>query len=96
MTLNGVVREFQWTYPHCYIQLLVTDSNGQQKEWAIESGTPSLSMHLGWSKESIKAGDKVTIELSPDARRISGRNAALTVTTPDGKVLHGAAAKCES
>jgi len=52
MTLNGVVREFQWTYPHCYIQLLVTDSNGQQKEWAIESGTPSLSMHLGWSKEA--------------------------------------------
>jgi hypothetical protein len=91
MTLQGVVRDFQWSNPHCYIQLLVSDANGQQKEWAVETGTPSLSTHLGWNKDSVKAGDKVTVVLSP-MRDGSAAGTLRTVTLPNGKVLPGAAA----
>ena len=91
VTVNGVVREFQWSNPHCYIQLLVTEGNGQQQEWSIESGTPSLSTRLGWSKNSLKTGDKVTVVLFP--MRDGTRAGTLrTITLHNGEVLRGVAA----
>ena|SRR5579864_4246350 len=94
LTLTGVVREFQWSNPHCYIQVLVTDA-GVQREWAIESGTPSLSSRFGWSKDSVKAGDKVTIVISP-MRDGSPAGTLRTITLPGGKVLRGAAANVKT
>ncbi|MDB6007982.1 MAG: hypothetical protein JWL65_232 [Gammaproteobacteria bacterium] len=94
-TLNGVVREFQWSNPHCYIQLLIAGADGQQQEWSIESGTPSLSTRLGWSKDSVKAGDKVTVVLSP--MRDGTRAGTLrTITLQNGKILRGAAANVKT
>ena len=90
VTLTGEVREFQWSNPHCYIQVLVSDANGQ-REWSIESGTPSLSSRFGWTKESVKAGDKVTIVLAP-MRDGTPAGTLRTITLPNGKVLRGAAA----
>jgi len=75
--------------------LLVTDASGQQVEWSIESGTPSLSTTLGWAKDSVKAGDRVTVVLSP--MRNGGHAGTLdTLTLPNGKVLRGAAANVKT
>jgi hypothetical protein len=95
VTLTGTVRQFQWTNPHCYIQLLVSDTDGHQVEWSIESGTPSVSASLGWNKNSVKAGDKVTVVLSP--MKSGGRAGTLsTITLPDGQVLRGVAANVKT
>jgi len=90
LTLTGEVRDFQWSNPHCYIQLLVADAGGQ-REWSIESGTPSLNARSGWTKGSVKPGDKVTIVVSPMR---DGTSAATlrSITLASGKVLQGPAA----
>src|SRR5690606_39669391 len=65
LTIQGKVKEVQWTNPHSYIQLLVTDAYGKQVEWSVEIGSPSLNINMGWRKDSVVAGDDVTMLLSP-------------------------------
>lgn len=90
-TLVGTVRAFQWGNPHTFIQLLVRDGNGQNKEWAIEGGTPASLSGMGWTKQTLKAGDRVSVTIAP--LRDGGPGGTVkSVTLPDGKVLNGMAA----
>jgi hypothetical protein len=85
-TLEGVVREFQWTSPHAWIQLLVPDGAGGEKEWSIECGAPGMLARTGWTSHRLKAGDKVTLIVHPI--RTGGLSASLVkVTLADGTVL---------
>jgi hypothetical protein len=88
--LTGTVRAFQWTNPHSFIQVLVADAQGVQHEWSIECGTPTQMAMTGWSKDSLKRGDKVTISISPLRDGTNG-GTLRTATLADGKVLRGAA-----
>jgi hypothetical protein len=63
-TLRGTVKAFQWTNPHCWIQLLVA-SNHDPDEWSIEMGSPSQLFKGGWRPATLKVGDKVTIVVHP-------------------------------
>jgi len=65
LTVEGVVREFQWTNPHCWIRLVVTDNAGKQVEWNIEGQSPNALVRSGWSRDSIKTGDKATVVIHP-------------------------------
>lgn len=84
--VTGTVREFQWTNPHCYIQLLVRNAAGRDEEWSIEMGAPMHLFGRGWTPRTLKPGDRVTVRLAPLR---NGRNGGelLTVTTADGKPL---------
>jgi Family of unknown function (DUF6152) len=64
-TLNGTIKELQWTNPHIWIQVLVGDPAGKVVEWSIEGGSPNNLARKGWSRNSIKAGDKVAIVIHP-------------------------------
>lgn len=86
MTLEGTVKEFQWTNPHTWIQLLVTGADGKVTEWSIEGGSPNGLRRQGWRAESIKAGDKVSVVIRPLKSGEPG-GALVSVTLPDGKVL---------
>lgn len=88
--LKGVVKEFQWTNPHSWIQLLVTDEKGATTEWSIETGAPNLNVRHGWKKTDLKPGDKVTLVIYP-IRDGSAHGTLATATLPDGRVLDGAA-----
>ena len=90
ITLTGVVKEFQWTNPHSWIQLLVTDEKGSTTEWAIETGAPNLNVRNGWKRTDLKPGDKVTLVIYP-IRDGSAHGTLANVTLPDGRVLDGAA-----
>src|SRR5215475_2340209 len=48
MTLEGVVKEFQWTNPHSWILMTVNNAQGQAEQWAIEMGGPSGLARQGW------------------------------------------------
>lgn len=65
MTLTGTVREFQFTNPHCYIQLLVPEANGAEEEWSIELGAPAHLLRGGWKAKTLKPGDKITVIVNP-------------------------------
>lgn len=84
--LTGTVREFQWTNPHCYIQLLVKNAKGVEEEWSLEMGAP---MHLyanGWRPRTVKPGDRINVTIHP--LRNGGRGGEIqAATTTDGKPL---------
>jgi phage-related protein len=92
LTIHGKVKEVQWTNPHSYIQLLVAGDNGTQVEWSVEIGSPSLNINLGWRKNSVVAGDEVTMLLSP-ARNGTPYGTLRVLTFADGRELKGVAAQ---
>ena len=63
--LVGVVREFQWTSPHIWIQLEVENAAGEVEEWSVEGGTPNRLFRAGWRPTSFNPGDAVTIRAHP-------------------------------
>jgi hypothetical protein len=65
ITLSGTVRQFQWTNPHCYIQLTVPDAKGKDKEWSIEMAAPTYLYKLGWRPATLKVGQKITVKARP-------------------------------
>lgn len=89
VTLVGTVKEFQWTNPHCWIQVLVPDPQNPQAapvEWGIEMGAPVEMMRKGWKPGSLNAGDKVTIVFNP-LRDGQHGGLVVAVTGPDGKII---------
>lgn len=90
LVLTGSVRSFQWGNPHCYVQLMVRDAQGGSREWAIETGTPATNARDGWTKDTLKAGDKITVEIAP-ARTGAGGTLRM-VRLGNGKTLKGAGA----
>lgn len=78
LTMNGVVTEFAFAYPHPQLYFDVKDEKGNVQHWGSEFGpTPMMmkNMHVGWSKESIKPGDQVTITCNP--HKLSTANVCL-------------------
>ena len=83
--LVGTVKEWQFTNPHSYLQLVV-DENGAPVEYTIESGSPNTLVRMGWSRQSFKPGDKITISINP-LRDGSKGGRMVQATLPDGKIL---------
>ena len=65
VTLEGSIKEFQWTNPHAWIQIMVKDASGKEVEWSIEGGSPNGLARAGWKRTSIKTGDKATVVIHP-------------------------------
>jgi hypothetical protein len=65
MTLEGTIKEFQWTNPHTWTQVMVKDAAGKEVEWSIEGGSPNSLARSGWKRTSIKPGDKATVVIHP-------------------------------
>jgi hypothetical protein len=65
VTLTGTVKQFQWTNPHCWIQLMVKDGKGKVVEWSIEATSPNILARQGWKRSSLKAGDQAVIIIHP-------------------------------
>jgi len=63
--LTGTLTKFSWTNPHCYVELDVKNSSGQVVHWAGEMNSPGVLKVAGWTKETIKAGDQVTLSVHP-------------------------------
>jgi hypothetical protein len=83
--LTGVVKEFQWTNPHAWIQVLVPDGD-EQREWSIEAGSPNMMARQGWKSRTLKPGDKIALVMHP---MLSGEavGSLVSVTLVDGTVL---------
>lgn len=65
VTLHGVVKDFRWTNPHVFIQLLANTDSGVDEEWSIEMTSPEHLARAGWRPGTLKAGDKVTLVIHP-------------------------------
>ena len=65
VTIEGTVKEFQWTNPHVWIHVMVKNDKGVEEEWNVECTSVNFLTRRGWSKQTFKPGDKVSITLSP-------------------------------
>lgn len=65
VTLQGRVKEFRWVNPHVALLLDVTAPGNGGGVWAVELTSPGNLTRLGWSRKSLKVGDRVAVEVNP-------------------------------
>ena len=63
--LNGTVKQFQYTNPHSWIQIVVPGANGAPVEWSIETGAPIVLLRAGIKPTSLQPGEKVSLRVHP-------------------------------
>jgi translation initiation factor IF-1 len=85
-TLVGVVKEWKWSNPHTWLYVMVDDGKGGKVEWAVEGRAPGVLGRVGWDRTILKAGDKVTVHMSP-AKDGSHVGIIARVTKEDGTIL---------
>lgn len=78
---TGTVERFSWQNPHALLWLTVSDEAGRQVRWVFEMGSVRVLERFGWSVDTLRAGDRVTVQ-GFAARSGAGRGAAVYVTTP--------------
>jgi hypothetical protein len=88
VVLKGTVKDFQWSNPHTWIQLNVTDASGKVVEWSIEGGSPNLVGRQGWKRNTFKPGDNVQITVHP-LRDGQPGGSFVRAVLPDGRTLGG-------
>jgi hypothetical protein len=86
VTLDGTVKECQWTNPHSWILLTVSDAQGKAEQWAIEMGGPSGLARQGWVPKTLTPGMKVQAVIHPLRDGTPGGQ-FMAVTLPDGTQL---------
>src|ERR1043165_1089644 len=87
--VEGTVKEFQWTNPHSWVQVLVQNKDGGMDEWGFELGAPLFNIRMGWKSDSVTAGQRVKVGFCPS--RAPGRGPLVRLILPDGSVLNGIA-----
>jgi hypothetical protein len=88
VTVSGVVENFRFSNPHGIVHLKATDDNGNEVTWTVETTAPVFIARRGWSKDTIKAGEAVTIRgwHSRDGSNLMRMQAAFR---PDGSQIAG-------
>ena len=86
VTLSGVIKDFQYTNPHSWLIVTVSQPDGKTVDWSFESEGPSSLLRLGVKKSSLPVGEKVTVKGMPMR---DGRPGAslVSVTKSDGSVI---------
>jgi hypothetical protein len=85
VTLKGTVIEFQWTNPHAFLHVEVTE-DGRKTAWHVELNSPNNLRRQGWRSDSVKPGEAVTVVINPLRDGTSG-GLFVSVTLPDGTIL---------
>jgi hypothetical protein len=83
---DAKVISYAWRNPHGIMVLDVKDETGEVVRWTLETGSPSSLMTDGWTKNSVVAGDVITVDANP-ARNGTKFGRLLRVTKADGTVL---------
>src|SRR5262245_49565696 len=84
--LTGTVTKIDWANPHTYFYIDVTSKKGDVESWALEMGSPNGLMRQGWSRDSMKIGDTVTVT-GWRAKDGATKGNARSVTLSTGKKL---------
>jgi hypothetical protein len=74
ITLTGYVTKLDWVNPHAFVFVDTKDETGAVKNFKVEMGPPYALTRGGWKRDSIKIGDKITVQDAALAK--DGSNAA--------------------
>jgi hypothetical protein len=90
--LEGTVVRFEFMNPHSWIYLDVKNPDGAVARWAVETGSTNALFRRGWRKDSLRAGDRISIDAF---RAKDGSNTAnaSSVKLPDGRQISAASSR---
>ena len=84
--VEGTVSKVEWKSPHAWIYVDVTNDKGEKVNWHFELPSPNTLMRRGWTRDSLKPGDRIKVTGSP-ARNYPDIAVATTVKDANGKAL---------
>jgi hypothetical protein len=85
--LTGTVTKIEWQNPHTWFYIDVKGDNGNAANWAMEMGSPNLLIRSGWTKNSMKIGDVVSVEGFRAKDGSNNGNAQVVILTNTGQRL---------
>ena len=91
--VTGIVTKIEWMNPHVWFYLDVKGDNGSVVNWGMEMGSPNALTRNGWSRNSMKVGDVVSVEGSRARDGTNNGNARAVVLTSTGKRLFAASSQ---
>lgn len=87
VTITGTVNKLEWTNPHMWLWVIVAKDDGTVEHWGAEGASPAnMNRRAGWTKNTVRPGDIVTVELHPFLDGSTG-GALYRVTLPDGSQI---------
>jgi hypothetical protein len=96
VTMQGTVKEFEWTNPHSWLRVMVNDEkSGKPVMWALELSSPARLTTMGMHADSVHAGDNVSVTFHPMKDGTRGGQ-FIQATLPGGKAVVRANAKDEN
>jgi hypothetical protein len=72
VVITGTIKYFQWTNPHTWTWIDVTNDAGVTETWGIEGMSPNYLGRRGWTKDTLKPGDRVSITIFPLKNGLKG------------------------
>lgn len=90
LTIVGYVTKVDWVNPHAFVFLDSRDDKGTVRSFRIEMGPPYALQRNGWKKDTLKVGDKITIEnaaLAKDGSNTAGSLPATSMTLASGQKM---------
>jgi hypothetical protein len=63
VTVSGTVTEWLWANPHCFLKFDAKDDKGELMHWVVETSNPQDMARIGWTHDSFKPGDEITLTL---------------------------------
>lgn len=88
ITFVGVITRVEWSNPHVYFYVDVKDASKRVTNWAFESAGPNTLARMGWMRDTLKAGDRVTVVGFP-ARDGAYVASAQEITLSNGRKMLG-------
>ena len=85
-TISGTVKQVDWTNPHTWIWVDVSNGQGTVETFGFEGMSPNYLARRGWSKSTLKPGDTITVTYRP-MRDGSNGGMFMNAKLPTGKVL---------
>ena len=88
--ISGFVTKVDWQNPHAFVYIDSADDRGAVKSFRVELGPPYALVRGGWKKDTVKIGDKVTVEgaaLAKDGSHSAGSMPSTTMVLSTGQKL---------
>ena len=84
--ISGTVKKFDWTNPHTWVWIDVPNDHGSVDTFGFEGMSPNYLARRGWTRGTLKPGDKLTVTFRPMK---NGENGGMWVSgkRPNGGVL---------
>ena len=89
-TISGTVTKLDWVNPHAFVFIDTKDEGGLVKTFKVEMGPPYALVRGGWKRDTVKIGDKVTVQaaaLAKDGSNAAGSEQTTTMVLAGGQKL---------